>query len=533
MSRRGRVRRPRAGAGGARRGAGRRLCRSRRLVLIVGEPGIGKSRLADELSRTRGHAARRRSRSLLGGRRGTRLLAVGPGAARYVAQSDAGSPARRSSGAGAASWRSSSRSYASSSRSAAAIWTPRGRAFGSSTPLAAFLRNAAAARPLVLVLDDLHAADEPSLLLLRFVAGEIAGSRILVVGTYRDVDPTPARSARVDARGAGAGAGHATHRARWIDRRGHPDYVELTAGTTPSAGLSAAIHTETGGNALFVAEVVRLLAADGHVSDVDVRELWTLGIPQGVREVIGRRLRRLSEECLVVLTLASVLGREFALDALQRLSEVPADELLDLLDEACRSSCADVGARRAWTPAVRACAVRDTLYEGLTTPRRVQLHRRAGEALEALYAQDQEPHLAELAHHFFEAAPGGDLDKALGTRNAPAIARSNFSRTKRLRASTSWRCKRSSCSSRSTCLRGARCWSRAGTRSQGPGARPRPSRRSSPLPISQGCLCSPSTSPVPRSATGAGSRGCAPEATPGSSRCSKKRSKLWARPSRC
>jgi predicted ATPase len=101
------------------------------------------------------------------------------------------------------------------------------------------------------------------------------------------------------------------------------DYVKLTAGTTPSAGLSAAIHTETGGNALFVAEVVRLLAADGHVSDVDVRELWTLGIPQGVREVIGRRLRRLSEECLVVLTLASVLGREFALDALQRLMMSP------------------------------------------------------------------------------------------------------------------------------------------------------------------------------------------------------------------
>ena len=396
-----------------------------------------------------------------------------------------------------------------------------------------FLRNAAASRPLVLVLDDLHVADEPSLLLLRFVAGGIAGSRILVVGTYRDVDPTvrdPLASTLAE-----LAREQVTRRIELggLTEEDISEYVELTAGTTPSAGLSAAIHTETGGNALFVAEVVRLLAADGHVSDVDARELWTLGIPQGVREVIGRRLRRLSEECVVVLTLASVLGREFALDALQRLTEVPADELLDLLDEpvAARVLTSVPGARGRLR--FGHALVRETLYEGLTTPRRVQLHRRAGEALEALYAQDQEPHLAELAHHFLEAAPGGDLDKALGTRNAPAIARSNFSRTKRRRACTSWRCKRSSCSSRSTCLRGTRCWSRAGTRSQGAGARPRPSRRSSPLPISQGRLCSPSTWPVPRSATGAGSRGSAPEATPGSSRCSKKRSKLWARPSRC
>ena len=129
--------------------------------------------------------------------------------------------------------------------------------------------------------------------------------------------------------------------------------------------------------------------------------------------MIGRRLRRLSDDCARVLTLASVLGREFGLDALERISELPADGLLEVLDEAV--------AARVLTavPGTHLCLrfahalIRETLYDGLTTPRRVQLHRRAGEALEALYVQDPERHLAELAHHFFEAAPGGDVDKAL------------------------------------------------------------------------------------------------------------------------
>jgi hypothetical protein len=279
--------------------------------------------------------------------------------------------------------------------------------------VARFLKNAAAARPLVLVLDDLHAADEPSLLLLRFVASELSGSRMLVVGTYRDVDPTvrdPLASTLAE-----LAREQVTHRIEvsGLTTADVARYVELSAGATPPAELTAAIHAETEGNPLFVGEVVRLLTAEGRLADVDARGLWTLGIPQGVREVIGRRLGRLSEECVRVLTLASVLGRDFGLDAAARLSELQADDLLELLDEA-------VAARvLAATPGTRGrlrfahALIRETLYDGLTTPRRVQLHRRAGEALEALYEQDPEPHVAELAHHFFEAAPGGDMHKAL------------------------------------------------------------------------------------------------------------------------
>ena len=114
-----------------------------------------------------------------------------------------------------------------------------------------------------------------------------------------------------------------------------------------------------------------------------------------------------------LLTLASVVGREFGLGAMERLSELPAEELLDALDEAVAARLlTSVPGSRGRLRFAHAL-IRETLYEGLTTPRRVQLHRSIGEALEAFYGQDAEPHLAELAHHFFEATPGGDARKAL------------------------------------------------------------------------------------------------------------------------
>jgi DNA-binding SARP family transcriptional activator len=386
-----------------------------RLFLLLGEPGIGKSRLAEELL---GNARVRGARTLVG-----RCWEAG------------GAPAYWP-------WVQSLRSYmreadhaqlVSQLGSGAADLAPivpelreqlpnlpeppleaEGARFRLFDAASRFLRDAAATRPLVLVLDDLHAADEPSLLLLQFVAGELGDSRILIVGTYRDVDPTvrdPLASTLAE-----LARGQATDR---IELGGltEPDvgrYIEETAGTTAPTELTAAIHAETQGNALFVGEVVRLLAAEGHLAAVDAGALWSLGIPQGVREVIVRRLRRLSDECVRVLTLASVLGRELELGALEQLSERSGDELLDVLDDAFaeRVLTAVPGApgRLRFAHAL----IRETLYDQLTTPRRVQLHRRAGEALEALYAADPEPHLAELAYHFFEAAPGGDRDKAVG-----------------------------------------------------------------------------------------------------------------------
>jgi DNA-binding SARP family transcriptional activator len=384
------------------------------LFLLVGEPGIGKSRLAGEVTRQ----ARARGAQVLVGR----CWEAGGAPAywpwvqslrAYVEQ--ANSDTLRSQLAGGAADLAQLVPELRDLFPDLPEPTPEteGARFGLFDSTARFLRNVAGSRPLVIVLDDLHAADEPSLLLLLFFAGEISDSRILVVGTYRDVDPTvhdPLASTLAE-----LAREQVTRR---IQLGGLTDanvarYIELASDEEAPKELVAAIHAETEGNPLFVGEVVRLLAAEGRLAAVDAKALWTLGIPQGVREVIGRRLGRLSAECSQVLTLASVLGREVALDALERLSELSAAELLDVLDEAVEArilaSVPGSPGRLGFGHAL----IRQTLYDQLTTPRRVQLHRRAAEALEALYAPDPDPHLSELAYHFFEAAPGGDVDKAL------------------------------------------------------------------------------------------------------------------------
>jgi DNA-binding SARP family transcriptional activator len=396
----------RAGLDGAFAGRGS-------LFLLVGEPGIGKSRIAEEVL----DEARRRGASALVGRcweaggapafwpwvqsiRGyveqndletlRTQVPEGPELAQIVPEladlsSDVPTPSLDDEGA-------------------------RFRLFDAT---ARFLRAAAATRPLVLVLDDLHAADEPSLLLLRFLAGGLESSRILLIGTYRDVDPTvrePLTSALAE-----LARERVTRRIELGGLR-TPDverYIELSTGIEPGAALVEAIRAETEGNPLFVGEVVRLLASEGSLLNVEADRLWAFGIPQGVREVISRRLNRLSSECIQALTLASVLGREFRLDALKQLREDREEPLLELLDEAVRARVlAPVPAARAMLRFAHAL-IRETLYDQLTTVRRVQLHRRAGEALETLYGEHEEPHLAELAYHFFEAAPGGDADKAV------------------------------------------------------------------------------------------------------------------------
>jgi DNA-binding SARP family transcriptional activator len=380
------------------------------LFLLVGEPGIGKSRLAEELI---AQARARGARVLVG-----RCWEAGGAPAYwpwvqslrpYVRESD---PAtlRSQLGAGAADLAQivpELRQRLPDLPEPASLES-EGARFRLFDATADFLRNASASRPLVLVLDDLHAADAPSLLLLRFLARGLDSMRLLLLGAYRDVDPLPGQP--LTEMLAEVAREPVTHRL-WLgglSEREVADYVELTASEHPSAELSTALHEETAGNPLFVGEIVRLLSVEGFrfESTAGVR----LAIPQSVRDVIARRLTHLSEECNRVLVLASVLGREFALAALAGLGGVSEEELLDTLD---RAMAARVVSDVPGAPGRLRFAhvlIRDTLYEGLTSARRVRLHRLALEALEALYGDEPGPQLAELAFH---ATAGGDFDKGL------------------------------------------------------------------------------------------------------------------------
>src|SRR5262249_30589941 len=266
--------------------------------------------------------------------------------------------------------------------------------------VATFLTGAARSRPIVPSPAALHWADGPSLLLLKSIARQLGDSGLLVVATYRDVElgrhhplaGTLAELAEIEQ----------TRRIalRGLDTEAVARYIEMTAGIEPPPGLAEAVHEQTEGNPFFVTEVVRLLASEGRLEPGAVG--WELAIPEGVRDVVGRRLNRLSEGANEVLTLAAAVGREFDLEVLERVNGRTPDALESALTEAIDSQL--IGEPRRGRFAFSHALVRETLYAEIRGPRRVQLHREIGEALEALHADDPEPPVSELAHHFIEAA---------------------------------------------------------------------------------------------------------------------------------
>ena len=157
---------------------------------------------------------------------------------------------------------------------------------------------------------------------------------------------------------------------------------------------------------------MRLLEAEGRLEQPLDEPRRGRQLPDTVREVIAQRLRRLTPDCRRLLDAASTLGREFGIKELAAVAEIDEETALESIDEAITArviaEAPTVGRLRFWH-----ALVRDTLYEGLTAGRRRAAHLRAAEILERLYASNPEPHLAELAHHFFEALPSGDAARAV------------------------------------------------------------------------------------------------------------------------
>jgi hypothetical protein len=287
---------------------------------------------------------------------------------------------------------------------------------------ATFLKNAAAAEPLVLVLDDLHLADRPSLLLLQFVAAEVARTRMLVLATYRHTEV--GRHHPLSDTLSELGRNPQTER---LFLRGLPEtdvarLIQLIAGELPTGALISAVSRHTEGNPFFIGELVPLLLAEPGLQAGDPTS-FGLAVPQGVREVIGRRLNRLSVDCNRVLALASIIGREFEATVLERLSDLSLDRVVSLIEEGTEAHLVVEVPRAVGRYAFAHALIRETLYEEVPSLRRVQLHRRVGEALEALHAGRIDAHLPELAHHFFAAAPAGEVERAIAyARRAGARA---------------------------------------------------------------------------------------------------------------
>jgi DNA-binding CsgD family transcriptional regulator len=268
-----------------------------------------------------------------------------------------------------------------------------------------FLKNAARSQPLILVLDDLHWADRSSLLLLEFTAQRIRSLPLLVLGTYRDVELSMRHPLSQTLGNLVRERSYQKIQLRGFTPQDVEHFLEIAFGVKPSPGLVQAIHQQTEGNPLFVTEVVRLLGREG------VEDEWSLAtrIPEGIRDAIGRRMARLSDTCVQVLTTASVAGREFSFRLLESLRIAPEDMLLDVLEEALSAqfieeSPGEVGLYR-FTHAL----IQEALAAELSHTRRVRLHARIAEALEGIYGVQAKAHATELAYHY------GQAESLLGT----------------------------------------------------------------------------------------------------------------------
>jgi tetratricopeptide (TPR) repeat protein/tRNA A-37 threonylcarbamoyl transferase component Bud32 len=275
-----------------------------------------------------------------------------------------------------------------------------------------FLLAAAEREPMVVLLDDLHYADRASLLLLEFLAQELSSAKLLVVGTYRDVELQPgddlthtlATVARLHAPRRIALSG--------LTESEVASYMQASGRTDADERLVKAVFEKSEGNPFFVTELVRLLEA-GQPPD-------HLNIPDEVRDVIDRRLACLSDSCREALTVAALMGRDFHVTPLQEVAGLPAERLFEVLDEAPAAQViTEAGPGRYRFSHVLIC---DTLAASVPAGRRMQLHARIAAALERAFAGHLDPWLNEIAHHYLEAVPAGHEEQAVSYATAAADA---------------------------------------------------------------------------------------------------------------
>ena len=256
------------------------------------------------------------------------------------------------------------------------------------------LVQASAERLLVIALDDLHWADEASLHLLRHLAPELAGLRLMVIATARDPEPGSPFAATL-----GQLTGKPTVHILRLPALSRGDVADYLAGH-PDAAAAEWVHRQSGGNALYVRELSRMLADEPVPPDSSSG--W---MPVEMRALLAHRLARLDQPVRAVVSAASVLGDEFDVSRLQDLLGHP---VVDEIDVAIQGG---ILVARSDTPGVLRFShglVRGALYASMPSGQRVDLHRRAALALEGRGAADQEEQLAELAHHWLRAASTPD-----------------------------------------------------------------------------------------------------------------------------
>ncbi len=392
------------------------------LTMVVGEPGIGKTALCEQLST---YVTLRGGKALVGhcyeeGSLSLPYLAFVEALRSYVLSREV-KDLQKELGTGAADVAR----IVSEIRERLKIKLrppkdPEEERYRLLQAVTGFLANAANVQPLLLVVEDLHDADKGTLDMLTHVARHLAGTRVLIMGTYRDVEVDrshPLSAALAELR-------RMSSYGRVLLRGLNADEVrrmlESIARQEVPWGLAEAVHRQTEGNPLFVQEVVRYLAEEGLISREEGR--WKssretpleMTIPEGLRDVIGKRLSLLSADCNRLLSVASVIGREFSLDILRGVANISEDAFVGALKEAVQMSVLE---ERSQLGSIRYrfthAFFRQTMYEELIAPQRLKLHQQVARALETQYAKRLDEHAAELAEHFSQSTDPADLAKAV------------------------------------------------------------------------------------------------------------------------
>jgi predicted ATPase len=278
--------------------------------------------------------------------------------------------------------------------------------------VAGLLRRAAETRPLLVVVDDLHWADVPSLSLLAFLAGELKDARLVVVGTYRDVEALAGRPL-ADTLGALAREPVVERIALGgLDRAGVARLIGHTIGGRPAGPLVEAVAGRCGGNPFFITELLRLLQSERKLAAADAAAAARHDIPVGVRDVLRARLARLPAQTSTVLMVAAVAGRGFGLDLVEAVTGLDDEPALDAAEAAVLAGLVIEDDRAAGRYRFAHALVRETIYEDTSRARRARLHARVADALVAARGAEPEP-AAEMAYHCWQATPVIGAGRAL------------------------------------------------------------------------------------------------------------------------
>jgi serine/threonine protein kinase/tetratricopeptide (TPR) repeat protein len=279
--------------------------------------------------------------------------------------------------------------------------------------VARFLARLSNGGGLLLFIDDLHWADQGTLTLLYYLLRNLRSQRMMILAAYREVELTrshPLAAALVE-----------WNRERLatrvsIGRFNQDETCALLCSLFEIESVSdefvEAIHSETEGNPFFIEEVIKALIGSGQIYRVGDRwereEITSLAIPQSVKEAIGRRLTRLNPTTIDVLHSAAPLGKSFNFSELASVVSLDENQLLDVLDEAISAQIIQVKSGEDFI--FTHDNIREVLYEELNPIRRRRMHQRIGESLEVIYASDLIDHYPDLAYHFIES---GDLSRGL------------------------------------------------------------------------------------------------------------------------